>query len=167
MEVRLAEPSDFAHIAAIEAAGDAGFAEIGYAPLPQGDGPSDHSDATALLVAGRPPVGFAAVVVVDELAHLEQVSVLPEVSRRGIGSLLIESACRWAVKAGYRAITLTTYSDVPWNAPFYARLGFREVAPTAGLEARRLEEGALGLDALGPRVVMRRELGDVGDRSHA
>ena len=28
---------------------------------------------------------------------------------------------------GYRAIFLSTYLDVPWNAPFYTRRGFAEV----------------------------------------
>lgn len=26
-----------------------------------------------------------------------------------------------------RALTLTTFCDVPWNAPFYARLGFQRL----------------------------------------
>jgi len=33
-----------------------------------------------------------------------------------------------AGNAGFSALTLTTFRDVPWNAPFYARLGFVEIA---------------------------------------
>lgn len=28
---------------------------------------------------------------------------------------------------GFSALTLTTFRDIPWNAPFYTRLGFVEV----------------------------------------
>jgi hypothetical protein len=33
--------------------------------------------------------------------------------------------CDWATASGYRAITLTTLRHIPWNAPWYQRLGFR------------------------------------------
>lgn len=58
------------------------------------------------------------------------------------------------------AMTLTTFTDVPWNAPHYARLGFQVVAEnewTAGERRIREHEAAVGLDAW-PRVVMRRPL---------
>jgi hypothetical protein len=29
---------------------------------------------------------------------------------------------------GLTSLTLTTFRDVPWNAPFYAKLGFEYVA---------------------------------------
>ncbi|WP_206604336.1 hypothetical protein [Arthrobacter pityocampae] len=63
---------------------------------------------------------------------------------------------------GCSALTLTTFADVPWNAPYYARLGFAIVAPerlTPGLRAVRDHEAAVGLDAW-HRVAMRRPLGD-------
>jgi hypothetical protein len=39
----------------------------------------------------------------------------------------------------YPAVTLTTFRDVPWNAPFYTRLGFSnaERQATGGLAAKR------------------------------
>ena len=33
-----------------------------------------------------------------------------------------------ARNSGFTAITLTTFADVPWNAPFYRRMGFVELA---------------------------------------
>jgi hypothetical protein len=30
---------------------------------------------------------------------------------------------------GFGAVTLTTYRDLPWNGPYYAGLGFKEVDP--------------------------------------
>jgi hypothetical protein len=57
-------------------------------------------------------------------------------------------------------LTLTTFADVPWNAPYYARLGFEITPPnkiTPGLREIRQYEAAAGLDAW-PRVVMSRTL---------
>ena len=66
----------------------------------------------------------------------------------------------WARGAGHRAVTLTTFRDIPWNAPFYESAGFRplgapEVGP--GLAAIVRDEAARGLDP-GQRLAMRREL---------
>lgn len=63
---------------------------------------------------------------------------------------------------GCSALTLTTFADVPWNAPYYARLGFEAVPPerlTPGLRAVRDHEATVGLDAW-RRVAMRRPLRD-------
>jgi hypothetical protein len=67
--------------------------------------------------------------------------------------------CDWAGANGYPAVTLTTFRDVPWNGPFYARLGFRVLDDLpAGLEAIRQHEKDIGDDDFGPRVAMRRDL---------
>jgi GNAT superfamily N-acetyltransferase len=96
---------------------------------------------------------------VDGTAYLAALAVLPSDMRTGVGSRLLERACEWARGQGYPAMTLTTFRDVPWNAPFYAKRGFAEVlAPTPGLAAVRERERSLGLDEAGPRLVMRREL---------
>ena len=57
------------------------------------------------------------------------------------------------------AVTLTTFRDVPWNAPFYARLGFRVIeALSPGLQAIRDHERDIGDDAFGSRVAMQIDL---------
>jgi len=73
-------------------------------------------------------VGFALACVVGGNAHLDELDVLPKHGRRGIGTALVEAFLRWATESGFRAATLTTLRHVPWNAPFYQRLGFRVVA---------------------------------------
>lgn len=74
--------------------------------------------------------GFALTELLDDgSAHLEELDVLPEHGRRGIGSALLEASCRWAKASGHSGLTLTTYRDVPFNAPYYLRLGFRTLGP--------------------------------------
>jgi GNAT superfamily N-acetyltransferase len=106
------------------------------------------------------PVAFVLAAVVDGLAHIEQVSVDPAYARRGLGSTLIDHVGAWAAGRGLPALTLTTFSGVPWNAPYYARLGFRELADAErGPELTKLmaAEAQHGLDPA-ERVAMRREL---------
>jgi GNAT superfamily N-acetyltransferase len=115
--------------------------------------------AKAVFVFGEPPVGYAWVDEVDGLAHLHELAVIPKRMRQGVGSALLEHACAWAAAERYPAITLCTYADVPWNAPYYAARGFAEVADlTPGLAALRVREQNLGLDAVARRIVMRREI---------
>ncbi len=38
--------------------------------------------------------------------------------------MMLEQVIKTARQAAYPAVTLTTFRDVPWNAPFYTRLGF-------------------------------------------
>ena len=106
-------------------------------------------------------VGFALLLLLDDgSVHLEELDVLPEHGRRGVGRALIDACSRVARSHGHTTLTLSTYRDVPFNAPFYARLGFRTLEPkevTAAL-ARVVEiERNKGLDR-SPRVLMRLEL---------
>jgi len=104
-------------------------------------------------------VGFAHVLEVDGLAHLEQVAVPPEHGRRGHGGALVEAAAAEARRRGHRRITLRTFADVPWNAPAYARAGFVEEPPATTFHRRLVEtEAGLGLDLVGRRIQMGREL---------
>ena len=76
----------------------------------------------------------------------------------GLGRQLIETASAWAQGRRLTALTLTTFAEVPWNAPYYARLGFHVVPQedlTAGMRGIRDREAARGLDAW-PRVSMSR-----------
>jgi GNAT superfamily N-acetyltransferase len=76
------------------------------------------------------PVAFALVVELGLFAHLDEMDVLPEHGRKGIGSALLETVCEWAFTRGFSAVTLSTFRDVPWNAPFYARHGFVTLDPS-------------------------------------
>jgi GNAT superfamily N-acetyltransferase len=106
------------------------------------------------------PVAYLIADLVDGNLHVEQVSVHPDSARRGIGRALIDHAAEHAAAEGLRALTLTTFAEVPWNAPYYRRCGFRcltEEELTPGLREVRDREAEHGLDRW-PRVCMRREL---------
>lgn len=110
-----------------------------------------------LLVAENDgvPVGFAHVLDFDGHAHLEQVSVLPRFSRRGAGRMLVAQALSRASALGNREMTLRTYADVPWNAPFYASCGFVETSPDSDALRRLIDvERRLGLFGHGRRIQM-------------
>jgi GNAT superfamily N-acetyltransferase len=117
--------------------------------------------------AGGAPVGYLVADVLDDpgsepgrAAHVEQVSVDPDNAGLGLGRRLMEHVGAVARRRGLDAVTLTTFRDVPWNAPYYERLGFRalqegELGP--GLRRVRAAEAAHGLDP-SRRVCMRRDI---------
>ena len=105
-------------------------------------------------------IGFALADVVGGQAHLDELDVLPEYGRRGIGSALVETVCHWARRSGFSTITLTTLRHVPWNAPFYERLGFSIVPDerlTHALKELLQAETDSGLPSQ-HRVAMQRDL---------
>ncbi|THV26444.1 GNAT family N-acetyltransferase [Glycomyces paridis] len=115
--------------------------------------------AWAAVDAGR-PVAYLLAEPVDRVLHVEQVSVHPDWGRRRIGRSLLDVAAARAAADGRYALTLTTFAEVPWNAPYYERCGFAELPDhdlTPGLRAIRDRESAHGLDRW-PRVVMARTL---------
>ena len=119
-----------------------------------------RDDRVWVLVHEDDVVGYVLVDVVDGVGHLEQLSVLPDFGRRGYGAALLAHVCEWARRRDLGAVTLTTFEQVPWNGPYYARHGFRVLAEDEiGPELRQLrdEEAAHGLDP-NLRVCMQREL---------
>ncbi len=112
-----------------------------------------------VALADGVPVGFAHVeVIAPGIAHLEEIDVHPGHTRRGLGTRLVATVCQWAAMNGYSWVTLTTFREVPWNMPFYARLGFEEI-PAEELPPPLLAvvegETRRGLDP-NRRVAMRR-----------
>jgi GNAT superfamily N-acetyltransferase len=164
--IRPARPADLPVLRDVERAAGQVFRELGMAAVAD-DEPPAIGELVAYQADGRAwvfadaadrPVAYLLVAVVDGHAHIEQVSVHPEHARRGVGRRLVDVAGEWARARGLAELSLTTFADVPWNGPYYERLGF-EVVPAEelgdGLAAIRAAEAAKGLDAW-PRVVMRR-----------
>lgn len=94
-------------------------------------------------------VGFALVDIVDDIAHLDELGVLPASGRQGIGTRLIETVIAWSRANGFPGLTLVTFRHLPWNAPFYKKLGFIELSPantSAGLKDLLDAEARAGVD---------------------
>ena len=110
-----------------------------------------------VALAGDTPVGFAHVEMLGiDRPHLHELDVHPSHGRRGLGARLVGAVCDWAAAGGHEQITLTTFRLVPWNMPWYARLGFVELPAeqwSAELRAQVDSETARGLDPA-RRVVM-------------
>ena len=168
--VRTARAGDAAALREIERRAGERFRDVGMPEIADDEPPraevlAGYADAGRSWVAvddHDTPVGYVIVDMVDGCAHVEQLSVDPAHQGRGIGRALIDRVRRWAQEQGAAALTLTTFADVPWNAPLYEHLGFRrlneaEIGP--GLRTVRDEETAHGLDP-DQRVCMRAELSD-------
>jgi len=161
--VRAARPDDVTALAAIERAASRLFE--GLVPESLMEEASDVEELRAAQAAGRlwvavaddVPVGFALVALrADGVPHLEEIDVHPDHGRRGLGAALVRTVCDWTLASGHSEITLTTFRDVAWNAPFYARLGFEVVEPgrwPPAIAAIVAGEAARGLDPA-TRVVM-------------
>lgn len=159
--VRPAVPRDLARVYEVEEAADRMLTDY-LRPSEWRSPPSGQtraSQAGFLLVAeevlSAGVVGFVHVLEVGDVAHLEQVSVAPEFMRQRIGFRLVEEAINVARERGYVEITLRTFAEVPFNAPFYAGLGFAESEPVTDFHRTLVEtEHELGLDQHGRRVQM-------------
>jgi GNAT superfamily N-acetyltransferase len=162
--IAAARPQDIQHLAAIELS--AAKLLEGHAPASVLSETTDESEFREAQEDGRlwvalaedTPVGFALVeMLAEDLPHLEEIDVDPRHGRRGLGAALVRAVCAWARASQYHAMTLTTFRAVPWNMPFYLRLGFEEV-PAGELRpevaAVLQDEAARGLDPE-RRVVMR------------
>ncbi|WP_395657690.1 GNAT family N-acetyltransferase [Nocardioides sp.] len=155
-EIRPARREDLDAVTAVEEEADQQFVPL-FGPLdwPVTPGRWRAGVPGFLLVAGDPVVGFAHVMELEGVAHLEQLAVRPAEQRRGTGTALVAAAREEAARRGYDTISLCTYADVPWNAPFYARLGFAELTELEPVHRRMQEkEERMGLMVHGRRVVM-------------
>ncbi len=72
-------------------------------------------------------VGFVVISQRGSSAYIEELDVLPDHGKQGIGKRLMKEAIDWAKQNLFNEIFLSTFALIPWNAPFYAKLGFRTV----------------------------------------
>lgn len=168
-DIRVGVEGDVASLGAVEERAATLFRDVGLAAavdLPL-------HDPSALRVACREgrvlvavdatdaPIGFAIVEAhPDGDVHLLELDVLPEHGGKGLGRALIAAAEDWGRRRGLGRITLTTFRDVPFNAPFYARVGFVVLEGSAvggRLGAILAAEVAHGI-GIAPRVAMAKVL---------
>ena len=152
-QIRLASRAELSYLPEIERAAASLFPK-GRIPDPPAVMPMTELEEAfkggLLLVAsvGDEVVGFAASQERERYLYLAEVSVHPEHGRRGLGTRLVRAVIQEARRRGLSGVTLTTFRDLRWNAPFYAKLGFRilsdsELSPT--LRLALLGEARLGM----------------------
>lgn len=169
MRIRMVGGDELGVLRDIERAAGQCFREVGMPEIAE-DEPLPVEALAGYQRAGRAwaavdgadrPVAYLIADLVDRCVHVEQVSVHPDHARRGVGRALLDHVAARAGADGAPALTLTTFAEVPWNAPYYRRCGFRSLGEgelTPGLRAiREREAAAHGLDRW-PRVCMRRDL---------
>lgn len=164
--IRLAEEKDIPHLYDLEQQANTLFLPYGITfdgVFISDDEYRDHIHFRRLWVAvtaDDQPVGIAIASTLDDNAHLDELGVHPAHGRRGLGSALVETVCGWAKESGFTSITLTTLRHIPWNTPYYEKLGFRVLEENERSDAQRqllLDEIANGLPGEG-RVIMIRGL---------
>ncbi|MFF4652217.1 GNAT family N-acetyltransferase [Streptomyces sp. NPDC001380] len=166
MRIREVRAADHGRLQEIERASGQCFREVGLPEIAD-DEPFTDAEldryrraglAWAAVDGADVPVAYLLAEPVDDALHVEQVSVHPDHAHHRIGRALLDHAAGHAAARGMPALTLTTFAEVPWNAPYYGRCGFRtmdEEQPGPELRALVRREADLGLD-LRPRVCMRR-----------
>ena len=148
IQIRLAYIDELEEIIEVEHIASQRFSEYGL--FSSSEGEEDDAEETSyevgneqregiekkrLWVALTPDgkiVGFALAQVIDQEGHLREIDVLQDFGRRGIGRSLINTVIDWCHDQGYPTLTLTTFKHIPFNRPYYEKLGFR-IIPDAEL----------------------------------
>lgn len=155
--IRPARVDDLSGLQDIERAAGASFGSVGMSLVAEHEPASLRTHATyqedgrAWVATDQVdhPVAYLLLDIIDEAGHVEQVSVHPSYSGRRLGAALLDTASTWTRGRGLTTVTLTTFAEVPWNAPYYEQLGFGVLSEDevgAGLRRVRQHEAAMGLD---------------------
>ncbi|MEO1476319.1 MAG: GNAT family N-acetyltransferase [Pseudomonadota bacterium] len=165
-EIRFAEQLDIPALIAADRAASELFRPTGLVPnmgtIPESV-PTDIlsqaiEDGMVIVVADdQGPVGFAMNRIQDEVLYLDQISVDPSHGQRGLGRLLILHVFGLAEDHKLGAVVLSTFRDLPWNGPFYRKMGFKEI-PRKKLESWMLDIEEMQAETLdvSKRCFMRR-----------
>lgn len=69
-------------------------------------------------------LGFCYAQELADSLYLAEISSHPAARGMGIGHKLVAHVRKTAADRDLSGVTLTTYRDIPWNAPWYQRQGF-------------------------------------------
>jgi GNAT superfamily N-acetyltransferase len=156
ISIRRGTKDDFAALRAIELAS---FETLRAAGAVSGDPAAstdeelqrylDHALLYAACDAAGAPVGYAGASVEDGALHIGEMDVHPRWQKKGLGRRLMLTLLDEGRRRKLAEATLTTDRFAPFNAPFYASLGFRllerrDCAPR--LQAILASEADKGLD---------------------
>ena len=170
--VRLAASGDLCRLHAIEASAAETFTAVGD-PLADGSPPTPVAAFRTAMQAGclwvlesanGELIGFLAGDIVDDSFYVAEIDVLLNHQRKGHGRSLMRWVIDWALTERLTDITLTTFRDVAWNAPFYASMGFKEIPEgelSPHLNSALEQQAARGFDSR-RRCAMRLALRKMG-----
>ncbi|HGN1705601.1 TPA: GNAT family N-acetyltransferase [Providencia rettgeri] len=131
--IRLALPNDAQYLPAIEASAGLKFADNPkYHWVAEGDGQTEqdhlafiHQQLEWIAVNDKnEPIGFINTEKHEGSLHICELSVCQNWQGKGVGKQLIKQVFTAALAMKMDSVTLTTFRDVPWNAPYYQYLGF-------------------------------------------
>ena len=126
------------------------------APAVEAFGRFAEENETWVALHDGAPVGCAIAGRIAEFLHLKELAVDPSYGRNGLGSALLAATYAHAVEHNYTGVSLSTFRNVPFNAPFYSARGFAELAQAsapAELRAQFFQEVPHGVDPTS-RVLM-------------
>jgi predicted N-acetyltransferase YhbS len=165
---RFADPHDAEAVRTIEYEASQRFMSVEMAGI--ADAPPMSLDLVRRKIASREiivaieredtSIGFVMFEMLATRFYIQELDVLTSHAGRRIGAALIEQVAQLARERHITQLVLSTFRDVPWNAPYYRRLGFDDIEEAAldpALVARREAHIARGLDE-SKRVFMRRDL---------
>jgi GNAT superfamily N-acetyltransferase len=151
--VRLAELADIPAFATIERSAVEAFRATSHTWV--ADDSLTEAEAYPPLIAAHSvwvaehdgvPAGFVFAERCGADFHILELAVHLGLQRRGMGRALVNAVVRAARGRGCAAVTLTTFRDVAFNAPFYESLGFEILAaPPARLAGLLAIEARSGL----------------------
>ena len=150
--LRLARPEDADYMPRIEKAASALFANdpaFATVDMTETRSPEEmrrliRKGHSLITYVEEEPAGFLVSEPFRRELHIWEMDVDPGYQKRGIGAGLVRACLIDARNTGFRAVTLTTFRDLPWNGPFYARLGCEEVT---ALDAHPRLAGELAVEA--------------------
>lgn len=70
-------------------------------------------------------IGFISLSMQDHNLHIDEISVDMAFQRQGVGKQLLAKCESFARAKCYNSITLITFSDIPWNKPWYIKQGYQ------------------------------------------
>lgn len=162
-KLRLTTYEDIPALRFIEKQAGERFREVGLSKIADHDPLEAEEHALAIedglsfvITKDEEPVGFLVADWLDEALHIAEISVHPDHGGQRLGEILINAAKGLCAEKGRTLLTLSTFRDVPWNAPYYLKLGFEEVDPAyLGKNHRAMKEAQDIVFDQTPRIFMK------------